>query len=293
MLADEIAEGKFTIKSADGRVAVDSLNDSMMHKARSSVVVFSGEVEEYCKRIEIVHVRDLPCITPPFPQMMVCGRHACGLTKQNWVVYLGTDLVDSDHERSLLGKSLSEIWGTDIQIDQRSKWSVEGVVYMHPNEETDATVTQHHIQLVSASGQWLQGWSVGPELEKEASNWAVAVSFTTVSFMHCKNVVQRVVAPPPKLSKRHKERHGRPLFSYRVLEIEPMKQVLRTEGRSEEVGLAKALHICRGHFKDYRERGLFGRNKGLYWWDQHVRGSIEAGIAAKDYSVKAPEQVKP
>lgn len=120
----------------------------------------------------------------------------------------------------------------------------------------------------------------------------MSVALLTISFMHCKNVVQRVVAPPPRLSKRHKERHGRLLFSYRVLEIEPMKQVLRAEGRSEEVGLAKALHICRGHFKDYRERGLFGRNKGLYWWDQHVRGSIEAGVAAKDYEVKAPSDDK-
>ena len=61
-------------------------------------------------------------------------------------------------------------------------------------------------------------------VDEEATSWIVCVAFTTVSFMHCKNVVQRVVAPPPKLSKRHKERHGRPLFSYRVLEIEPMKQ---------------------------------------------------------------------
>jgi len=36
------------------------------------------------------------------------------------------------------------------------------------------------------------------------------------------------------------------------------------------------------------ERGLFGQQKGLYWWDAHVRGTAERGVVVKDYEVKAP-----
>ena len=65
-----------------------------------------------------------------------------------------------------------------------------------------------------------------------------------------------------------------------------MKQILRTEGQSQSTGIKQGLHICRGHFKDYtRGRGLFGRFKGLYWWDSQVRGTAEKGIVVKDYRV--------
>jgi hypothetical protein len=111
-----------------------------------------------------------------------------------------------------------------------------------------------------------------------------------LSFMHCKNVELVKQAPPAPLSKKFQKRHGRPLVRYHVLDIEPMKKVLRSEGESEKTGIKKALHICRGHFKDYRQRGLFGKIKGLYWWDSHVRGTIEQGIVDKDYRVKEPKQ---
>lgn len=47
-----------------------------------------------------------------------------------------------------------------------------------------------------------------------------------------------------------------------------------------------AVHLCRGHFKDYRKNGL-GKNhvKGVYWWQQHVRGSKERGIVHSEHQV--------
>lgn len=108
------------------------------------------------------------------------------------------------------------------------------------------------------------------------------VALLTFSFMHCKNV--QFVPKGAGVNKGKRNRHG-PHVRYHILEIEPMKKILRTEGKSEETGLKKALHICRGHFKDYRESGLFGRNKGIYWWDAHTRGSLSEGVVGKDYLV--------
>jgi hypothetical protein len=37
---------------------------------------------------------------------------------------------------------------------------------------------------------------------------------------------------------------------------------------------------------DYREGGgLFGKHKGVYWWEHHLRGDVEHGIVDKDYSM--------
>lgn len=109
------------------------------------------------------------------------------------------------------------------------------------------------------------------------------------SFLHCKNVTIETHEPPAKLSRAFRKRHGEPLVRFHLLNIEPMKTVLRREGQVEKLGLKSALHIVRGHFADYTERGLFGRHYGIYWFDQHLRGSREEGVVLKDYEVNPPQ----
>ena len=109
----------------------------------------------------------------------------------------------------------------------------------------------------------------------------------TLSFMHCKNVEMERHDPPP-LSRILERRGIKPRVRYHTLVIEPMKQVLRREGQSESTGFKRALHICRGHFKDYSKHGLFGKYKGMYWWESHARGSADEGVVIKDYAVKQP-----
>ena len=94
-----------------------------------------------------------------------------------------------------------------------------------------------------------------------------------------------------KLSRAHQKRHGRPLVRFHTLQITPMKKVLEREGQASKTGLRRALHICRGHFKtDTEERKLFGRYAGTYWWDVHVRGTLQEGMVVKDYQVNEPAQ---
>jgi hypothetical protein len=109
-----------------------------------------------------------------------------------------------------------------------------------------------------------------------------------VSFMHCKNVEKREMVPRYIERKPWQKKHGRPLVRYHVLDIDPMRKVLRDEGGSEETGLKRALHICRGHFAHYPD-GLFGRGESeTVWRPQHIRGSAKQGAVVKDYNVKAP-----
>lgn len=111
-----------------------------------------------------------------------------------------------------------------------------------------------------------------------------------LSFLHCKNVSLDAIDPPAKVARNFQRKHGIAPVRYHILNIEPMKQVLKHEGQSEKTGLKRALHICRGHFKDYTERGLFGKYKGVYWWESRVRGSADEGVVKKDYNIKTPSK---
>lgn len=128
----------------------------------------------------------------------------------------------------------------------------------------------------------------GNELTEEIRNSICSFLhpvWLAVSFLHCKNVTIEPRGAGLNLGKR--KRHE-PNCRYHVLVIEPMKKILKTEGRSDEVGLKRALHICRGHFKDFRETGLFGKFRDIYWWNPQLRGSAENGVVEKDYKVSAP-----
>jgi ribosomal protein S14 len=108
--------------------------------------------------------------------------------------------------------------------------------------------------------------------------------------MHCRNIAINVVAPPPKLAKAARKRHGVPLVRFRTINIEPMRQVLRTEGRSHETGIKRALHICRGHFRTYsEEKPLFGRVSGTFFIPAHARGSASEGVVVPQYAVDVPD----
>lgn len=112
------------------------------------------------------------------------------------------------------------------------------------------------------------------------------VPLLAINFMHCKNVQLIPNEVPEKLKRKRIKKHGNPGLKYYTLEISSMRRVLETEGNISKNGLKKALHICRGHFKDYRESGLFGKIKGVFWWDANVRGDIKQGAVIKDYAVK-------
>ena len=148
---------------------------------------------------------------------------------------------------------------------------------------------------VTGSGRIVTWNAIGPTVDVFASQDGRAglssllhVFGLGLSFMHCKNVRQ-VDAVDHRGDRFHRDKKV-PAFTFRTLEIDPMREVLRREGRSDEVGIQKALHICRGHFATYsEERPLFGRHVGTFWKPDHVRGNAARGVVEKEYTVAAPE----
>lgn len=117
------------------------------------------------------------------------------------------------------------------------------------------------------------------------------VPFLALSFAHCRNV-QLVDTQEDRAARRRALRAGRPCVTFKTLEIQPMRTVLTAAAARQTTptnpASPRALHICRGHFSDYRDgRGLFGKHHGLFWQPMHTRGSLP-GHVHKDYRVAAP-----
>jgi hypothetical protein len=104
------------------------------------------------------------------------------------------------------------------------------------------------------------------------------------SFCHCKNVVTSHIQFNRSETWHRKQKI--PKLKFQTLEINPMQEVLKTEGGIEANGVQRAMHICRGHFAHYTEqKPLFGKHHGDFWIPQHVRGKKELGEVVKDYAI--------
>lgn len=144
----------------------------------------------------------------------------------------------------------------------------------------------HLAYLIGPEGQYLNHVISGPGAEelRQESNHPTHILGLGLSFCHCKNV--KAEEQTDHRGERWHRRQKAPVLKYYTLNIDPIKKILRTEGRSEETGIRKALHICRGHFAHYgASNPLFGKYTGSFWKPAHVRGSKEAGVVHKNYSV--------
>jgi len=145
--------------------------------------------------------------------------------------------------------------------------------------ETSASI---NLKLIRDSGDWCRD---GGGL---STLWFPGL--LAISFCHCRNVTVRTEEKPAQLLKKQADR-GRRHVTYKLLEITPMKTVLKKAGaENPQTGLRRALHICRGHFASYEEKGLFGKYRGRFWIPQHIRGTPESGVVAKDYAVNRPQK---
>jgi hypothetical protein len=104
------------------------------------------------------------------------------------------------------------------------------------------------------------------------------------SFMHCKNIsVEEERGQCIKSKNRNETRND--LMKVYTLDIYPIKTIFKDKTKNESFS-KNSLHICRGHFKDYRDgSGLFGKHKGLYFWDMNTRGSVDKGVVVKNYAI--------
>lgn len=116
----------------------------------------------------------------------------------------------------------------------------------------------------------------------------IEIAISALMLLNCKNVATEQVAPPIKLNKNRQRRGKLPIFDYHILKVIAGKGT--SGGSCQGDGTSPRVHLCRGHFKRYTDdKPLLGKHTGLYWWQPHVRGSKEAGVVHKDYSVEVSD----
>ena len=110
-----------------------------------------------------------------------------------------------------------------------------------------------------------------------------------VSLLACKNVGTQEHVTPAKVAKKRLKSGKEPGVTYHTLLIDPARRQLRGEGKSDETGLKRALHLCRGSFATYTaEKPLFGHYVGTVWRPAHAKGAKSKGEVRKDYVVGRP-----
>ena len=81
-------------------------------------------------------------------------------------------------------------------------------------------------------------------------------------------------------------KHKKPTYSYHTLKIDAVERFVNNV-RTASKRTGSRVHLVRGHYKDFREKGVAGNPKarGIYWTPAHIRGDKSQGMVAKDYTL--------
>jgi hypothetical protein len=236
--------------------------------------------------------KDFPNIAPPF--------------KEFWMEYRMPERIHTS-DAGYQSNPLRQRWGFLFMAEDEGKtklgdarWLINVISLTGLDQKTIGGASLNYWYGVAKDGRLgnvgrksMYGYACDPEFQKHFSveqihqmGCFIHPALLAISFLHCKNV--EIVSAGRTPGVHHRQRHRG--TKHYVLSIEPLKGILRREGQSEKTGLKMALHICRGHFKDFSKgSGLFGKFKGMYWWGDQVRGSKEEGEVIKQYKVKPPK----
>jgi hypothetical protein len=120
--------------------------------------------------------------------------------------------------------------------------------------------------------RWPDGHEIDPEAQRQGQENITSTltpGLLAISFCHCKNVTLKTEKVADKVVAKRTRQHGWSPTEIHELQIAPMQKTLRDAAGTD---LKRSLHICRGHFKDYRDgRGLFGKFRGMFWWDFRLK----------------------
>jgi len=293
------------------RIMRSNIDSEFKNILQGAEVIFASNVAEYVfslvqERGHGFGINDLVNVRPPFTKTFIEWSDTLKPLHMNRYVshsegYL-LDVLPADWNNNRASDLLTEepyaivtalnIFETNGVITPPQVFQMFGVTEMGEMVESRSGGLHANYMPNSYLKNDIEKRKYGDDTEYLLNDFlsGVFVALATINFMHCKNVEQIEETPPPKLSAKHEKKYGVPLVKYKVLKVNSMRREYADDDRESQPGIPKSLHICRGHFKDYRNGGgLFGKLEGIYWWDQYVRGDAKRGIVIKDYDVQAPK----
>jgi hypothetical protein len=111
------------------------------------------------------------------------------------------------------------------------------------------------------------------------------IALSALGLINTKNVEMLAHEPPEKVNRKRIKSGKHPYTRFYTLKINPINKHKIAETNFHENQGLMSLHLCRGHFKNYDEKPLFGKYRGTYWWSPIVRGNKENGVIVKDYEL--------
>ena len=142
----------------------------------------------------------------------------------------------------------------------------------------------------------------------------VYICMKLCSIINCANIIKVKHQIPDNINRKRKNNGKKELISYYTLLIRPVTKKYQQDKRREHAlpaffksadeTILRRVHLVRGHFKRYsKEKPLFGKYEGLYWWQAHARGEKKVrpllrkprnphpkkeGMIVKDYCLISP-----
>lgn len=257
---------------------------------RAHVLEITNIAEHLWKDEKRWKSQEFPNTAPPFDLSWM--EFTCPQTGRRYGVLTYASRLNEETAQTLPPQSKKLVG----KLEHLPKWIVSATLVAVG--DTCPVVAMCVEYCVGASGKVLAtekgGISViftANEIRKVIKAFIYAYIYPTLyatSVIHCHNTKIVENKPDPKASRRIYMLTGKPATTYKTVTLEPNKTYIPIAG-SDESGISKrkAFHHVRGHFADYREKGLFGRVKGVFWMPPHHRGSPQVGIVAKDYEVRA------
>jgi hypothetical protein len=257
-------------------------------------LVLADNVAEYCFA-EGSGGNELPSVcVPPFPAVWV------ETSKPERITF-----IDGPWGALFIRRECQEMpdpikWSVEMVLILENEGSLQTVpwsLYFYFNKDGEPLTRRdgHLDPIIEATipPKLVQLAEEDPEYEQLKQNmlglaWPFFASF---AFMHFKNVVveREELSRQAQRQAERRENKGEPFLKFNVLNIEPMKRVLRSEGRQDSVGIKRAFGLVRGNYATYDEDNpLFGKYTGKFWREAHWRGSRDIGEVVKKYNANPP-----
>lgn len=243
---------------------------------------FVDNVFDYHQRIiNERHAEDFPCVRPPFDDM--------------WIEWKAPPSAGVSYERAALHITKSP---SQEKLIAAYLGAALGCIAYTLTLTTNTGGIRGGLMIITADGRFVSAYEIPNEnlpasavgidyrLRGTTSAHILSVALQTLAFLNCKNVDAVNEQRDEPLAMKFHRKNGRRPLQYKTLKIIPLQRWAR--GNQQPAGSGDvALHIRRGHFKDYREHGLFGKAKGIFWWDQAFAGTADRYVD-KEYEVTAP-----
>lgn len=235
---------------------------------------------------------DHPGTWPPFEYSLFLSRFSTGATcgalvrvvddftphdkadMCEWLASLGTPM-GADGASFTDSRTTGTVWGASKCVKVLNVIGTDEFVNVFANTfwfASDRRDWSRDAYSAVGNGNWMGSGAVA---------WikvSCAVALAGMDLLSCKNISMSVERETVSRPMRRRNVSG---ITWRTIVLSG-KAAITQRGTPVNIGDLPRLHECRGHFKEYEERPLFGKHVGRFFWHPYLRGDLKRGAVIHD-----------